>query len=50
MATKGGGSDKGVKAPMTAAAAAHEHFSHPNVLVAHLAEGLEVIHLFSGAA
>jgi hypothetical protein len=31
-----------------AAAAVHEHFSHPNVLVAHLQEGLEVIHLYTG--
>lgn len=42
--TKGGGAGRGA-----GAAAVHEHFSHPNVLVAHLAEGLEVIHLFSGA-
>ena len=32
----------------SAAAAVHEHFSHPNVLVAHLQEGLEVIHLYTG--
>ena len=38
------------KAAEGAATAVHEHFSHPNVLVAHLQEGIEVIHLYTGAS
>ena len=47
--TRGGGVRKS-KAAEGAATAVHEHFSHPNVLVAHLQEGLEVIHLYTGAS
>ncbi len=31
-----------------AAQTAAEHFGHPNVLVAHLREGIEAIHLYTG--
>ena len=44
---RGGGVSKS-KAAEGAVAAVHEHFSHPNVLVAHLQEGIEVIHLYTG--
>lgn len=44
---RGGGLSKS-KAAEGAVAAVHEHFSHPNVLVAHLQEGIEVIHLYTG--
>ena len=45
---RGGGVTKSKAAAAGAAAAVHEHFSHPNVLVAHLQEGIEVIHLYTG--
>ena len=49
---RGGGVTKSKSGPGAAAegavAAVHEHFSHPNVLVAHLQEGIEVIHLYTG--
>ncbi len=46
---RGGGVSKS-KAANGAVAAVHEHFSHPNVLVAHLQEGIEVIHLYTGGS
>ena len=45
MSGAGGKPTAGGKAPVTA----EEHFGHPNVLVAHLKEGIEAIHLYTGA-